>query len=122
MSTRRGVTAAGEPEQDLRIVEMLLPLEADLELRPLDRVQFLVQPDEGALTAGCLAAAENSRWSAPSMTRSVGGSHPAQPVAWVSSWAQQQREGDYPDARRALRAHPRVHGHREAGVDVAGAV
>src|ERR1700730_13967321 len=41
----------GESERDLGVVEVLLALEADLELRPLHRVQFLVQPDEGALPA-----------------------------------------------------------------------
>ena len=35
---------------------------------------------------------------------------------------EQQREGDYLDPRRALRAHPRVHADHQAGLDVARAV
>ena len=35
---------------------------------------------------------------------------------------EQQREGDYLPEGRTVRAHPRVHGDRQAGVDVAGAV
>src|ERR1700691_256002 len=48
----------GKAEWDLGVVEVLLALEADLELRPLDRVQLVVQPDEGTFPVGRLAAAE----------------------------------------------------------------
>src|SRR4051812_10256639 len=41
---------AGKAERQFRIMEMLLPLEVDLEVLPLHGVQFVLQPDDAGLT------------------------------------------------------------------------
>src|ERR1700712_5766282 len=52
---------AGEAERQFRIVEMLLPLEVDLEVLPLHRMQFVLEPDDAGLAVRGRLLAEEER-------------------------------------------------------------
>ena len=72
------VRDAGEAERQFRVVEMLLPLEVDLEILPFDRMQLVLQPDDtGFAIRGFLLPRKNGLWSTPSISRSLGGLQPA---------------------------------------------
>src|ERR1700676_3663379 len=51
---------AGEAERQFRIVEMLLPLEVDLEVLPFDRMQLVLEPDDAGFAVRGRLLAERS--------------------------------------------------------------
>src|SRR5206468_4661919 len=65
---------AGKSQRQFRIVEMLLPLEVDLEVLPLHGVQFVLQPDDAGLAIGGFLLAEEERALVDTVYQPVGGS------------------------------------------------